>query len=56
VVCEAIRKDGDEELQRSWSALAWSGLAAGVLMGFFFAAEGLLRTHLPDRPWRPLVR
>ncbi|HXE64908.1 MAG TPA: formate/nitrite transporter family protein [Bryobacteraceae bacterium] len=55
VVHEAIRKDGDEELQRSASALAWSGLAAGLLMGFSFVAEGLLRAHLPDEPWRPLV-
>jgi formate/nitrite transporter FocA (FNT family) len=55
VVHEAIRKDGDEELQRSASALAWSGLAAGLLMGFSFLAEGLFRSHLPDEPWRPLI-
>ena len=24
-------------------------------MGFSFVAEGLLRSHLPDEPWRPLV-
>jgi formate/nitrite transporter FocA (FNT family) len=24
-------------------------------MGFSFLAEGLLRSHLPDAPWRPLV-
>jgi len=55
VVHEAIRKDGDEELQRSASALAWSGLAAGLLMGFSFLAEGLLRSRLPNAPWRPLI-
>jgi len=55
VVHEAIRKDGDEELQRPVSALAWSGLAAGMSMGFSFLAEGLLRTFLPDAPWRPLL-
>jgi formate/nitrite transporter FocA (FNT family) len=55
VVHEAIRKDGDEELQRTWSALAWSGLAAGLSMGFSFVAEALLRSHLPDAPWRPLI-
>jgi formate/nitrite transporter FocA (FNT family) len=55
VVHEAIRKDGDEELRRPASALAWSGLAAGLLMGFSFVAEGLLHAHLPDRPWRPLI-
>jgi formate/nitrite transporter FocA (FNT family) len=55
VVHEAIRKDGDEELQRTWSALAWSGLAAGLSMGFSFVAEALLQAHLPDSTWRPLV-
>ncbi len=55
VVHGAIRKDGDEELERPAAALAWSGLAAGMCMGFSFLAEGLLRAHLPDTPWRPLV-
>jgi len=55
VVHEAIRLDGDIELDRSFSALASSGLAAGLSMGFSFIAEALLRSHLPDAPWRPLV-
>lgn len=55
VVHEAIRKDGDEELNRSMSALAWSGLAAGLSMGFSFVAMALLYAHLPDAPWRSLV-
>ncbi len=55
VVHEAIRKDGDEELVRPRSALAWSGLAAGLSMGFSFVAQALLRAHLPDAPWRPLI-
>lgn len=55
VVYEAIRIEGEEELRRPSSALAWSGLAAGLSMGFSLVAEGLLRTHLPDAPWVPLV-
>lgn len=55
VVHEAIRKDGDEELHRPISALAWSGLAAGLSMGFSFVAMALLYYYLPDAPWRPLV-
>ena len=55
VVHETIRKDGDEELQRPVSALAWSGLAAGLSMGFSFVAEALFQTYLPDTKWRPLV-
>ena len=55
IVYKAIIKEADEELGRSTSALAWSGLAAGLSMGFSLVAEGLLRAHLPDTPWRPLV-
>lgn len=55
VVHEAIRYDGEEELNRPISALAWSGLAAGMSMGFSLVAQALLRTYLPDQPWRPLL-
>lgn len=55
VVHEAIRYDGEEELHRPISALAWSGLAAGMSMGFSLVGQALFRAYLPDRPWRPLV-
>src|SRR5215212_4789447 len=55
VVYEAVREEGEGELRRSSSTLAWDGLAAGLSMGFSFVAEGLLRSHLPDAGWRPLV-
>jgi formate-nitrite transporter family protein len=55
VVHEAVRLDGDEELERSSSALGWSGLAAGMSMGFSFVGQSLLYSHLPDVPWRPLL-
>ena len=55
VVHEAIRQDGEEELNRSVSALAWSGLAAGMSMGFSFVGQALAYAHLPDTPWRPLL-
>jgi formate-nitrite transporter family protein len=55
VVHEAIRREGEDELQRTVSALAWSGFAAGLSMGFSLLAEGLLRTRLPDASWRPLI-
>lgn len=55
VVHEAIRQDGEEELRRPISALAWSGLAAGLSMGFSFVAEGLIHRYLPPSPWRPLL-
>src|SRR5579863_4947470 len=55
VVHEAVRRDGDTEFERSASALATSGLAAGLSMSFSFIGEGVLRRYLPDAPWRPLV-
>lgn len=55
VIHEAIRKQGDEELNRPMQALAWSGLAAGLSMSMSLVVQGLLQAHLPDTPWRPLV-
>ena len=55
VVHEAVRREGEEELKRTPAALAWSGLAAGLSMGFSLITEGLLRSKLPDAPWRPLI-
>lgn len=55
VIFETIRRMGDEELQRPTSSLLVSGLLAGVALGLSVLAEGLLRRHLPDTEWRPLV-
>ncbi len=55
VVYEAIRREGEVELIRPVAALAWSALAAGLSMGFSFIAEALLKAHLPDAPWAPLI-
>ena len=55
VVHEIVRAEGEEELRRPLGALLWSGLAAGLSMGFSMVAQGLLQAGLPDAPWRPLV-
>lgn len=55
IVYRAVHKEGQDELERSNSALAWSGLAAGLSMGFSLMSEGLLSSHLPDTPWRLLI-
>lgn len=55
VVHEAIRLEGEYELTRTVSGLAWSGLAAGLSMGFSMVAEGLLHYYLPTAEWTPLV-
>ncbi|MDB4886970.1 MAG: transporter [Gemmatimonadetes bacterium] len=52
---EVIRREGVRELDRTTAALFWSGLAAGLSMGFSFLGEALLHAHLPDARWRPLV-
>jgi formate/nitrite transporter FocA (FNT family) len=55
VVYEAVRLEGEDELERPAIALAWSGLAAGLSMGFSLLAEGALTSYLPDAAWRPLI-
>lgn len=55
VVYEAIYREGAHELGRGSRALAWSGLSAGLSMGFSFVAEALLRRYLPESRWTPTV-
>lgn len=55
IVHETIRREGEQELKRSSSSLAWSGLAAGLSMGFSLVAEGLIAAHLPNTDWAPLI-
>jgi formate-nitrite transporter family protein len=51
----ALRMEGEEELKRSSTALFWSAVACGTVLGLSLIAKGLLRHHLPDTPWRILV-
>ena len=55
VIYGAIYKEAVSELSRSSSALFWSGLAAGLSMGFSMISEGLLKAYLPDADWSFLV-
>ena len=55
VIHEVIRQEGEEELKRPVSALLWSGLAAGLSMGFSFLGLALMQSLLPDEPWRRLI-
>jgi formate/nitrite transporter FocA (FNT family) len=55
IVHEAIRREGEDELARPSSALFWSGVAAGLSMGFSLVAEAVLESALPQASWRPLV-
>jgi formate/nitrite transporter FocA (FNT family) len=55
VIHEIVRKDGEEELERRAGAIVWSGLAAGLSMGFSFLALAMIQSALPDAPWRGLI-
>ena len=56
IVHEAVRREGEEELQRPSGSLFWSGLAAGITIMTSVIAEGALQHKLPsDVPWREVV-
>lgn len=55
VIHEIVRDQGEQELERSFNGLAWSGTAAGLSIGFSFLAQATLQARLPNTPWRPLV-
>jgi formate/nitrite transporter FocA (FNT family) len=55
VIHEVIREEGEQELKKRPSAVAWSGLAAGMSMGFSFLCMAMVSSMLPDTPWRHLV-
>ncbi len=54
LIHETIRAEGVDELDRAVWALAFSGLAAGLSMGFSLIVQGILRAHLPAGPLREL--
>ena len=55
VIHEVLREEGETELKREPAALAWSGLAAGLSMGFSFLGLALVHSALPEAPWTRLV-
>ncbi len=55
LIYEVIRRDGEEEMARPFSALFWSGVAAGIMISLSVLGESIFRTYLPDTQWRYLV-
>ncbi len=56
VVHEVVRQQGEEELARSFAALGFSGLAAGVSISASVLAKAFLQAGLPaDARWTPFV-
>lgn len=55
LIHEVIRYDGEEELERPFFSLFWSGIAAGVLISFSIIGKAMFMAYLPDAPWQPLI-
>lgn len=55
VVYEIIRLQGETELRRPAPSLWYSGIAAGISIGFSLLTEAALAAHLPHADWAPLV-
>jgi formate/nitrite transporter FocA (FNT family) len=55
VIHEVIRKEGLEDLELGIATLMWSGLAAGLSMGFSYAVQALLKAALPHEAWAHIV-
>lgn len=55
LVFEIIRRDGVEELLRSFKSLVFSGIAAGIVITFSFLCMAILTAMLPHDPWAPVV-
>ena len=56
IVFETVRREGQQELERPAVSLAFSGLAAGLSMGFSLVATGVIQAALPpNAPWTPLI-
>jgi formate/nitrite transporter FocA (FNT family) len=55
LIYEAIRQEGEHELSRPFSALWWSGVAAGLAISLSVLCKGFLEAVLPAEPWRPAV-
>lgn len=50
-----IRQEGEEELARSFRALAFSALAAGIFVSFSFLFRAVFHLHMGDSPFEPLI-
>ena len=55
LIYEIIRREGEEELERTNRSLIWSGVAAGLMMSFSVLGEAIFRTFLPDAPHAYLI-
>jgi len=54
LIHETIRAEGEGELERLWWAIALSGLAAGLSMGFSLVVQGEFHAYISDQSVRRL--
>ncbi|MFD2512463.1 formate/nitrite transporter family protein [Pontibacter locisalis] len=52
---DVIFEEAESELARPSANLFWSGLAAGLSMGFSMFTEGMLESYMPEENWTILV-
>ena len=55
MIFKIIRQEGEEELERPFQALAFSGLAAGILVSLSFLFRSIFHMHMGSSPMEPLV-
>ena len=55
VVYEIIRLQGESELRRPAASLWWSGVAAGISIGFSFLSQAALGAGLPQSQWNHVI-
>ncbi|KIZ41330.1 transporter (formate/nitrite transporter family protein) [Rhodopseudomonas palustris] len=55
VIYEVVRRHGEEEMERPLISLWWSGVAAGLAISFSLLGMAILKTHLPNTLWSPLL-
>jgi formate/nitrite transporter FocA (FNT family) len=55
VVHEVVREEGEVAMARTAAALMWSGLAAGMSMGFSFLMQAVIEAALAPSSWRHLI-
>ena len=54
-IYEIVSREGSSELSRRYSALAWSGLAAGFCISFSMLPEAYIKMFMPDKVYAPLI-